>query len=95
MVKGDGGAIGLTENEAALTQWMIANNTFIRGNWKNFLCVDANKDGLFKFLATIPRISIPTRKANYIATQRQNEVSSPMSDLSKLCNYCNTDVVVL
>ena len=24
MVKGDGGAIGLTENEAALTRWMVA-----------------------------------------------------------------------
>lgn len=24
MVKGDGGAIGITENEAALTRWMVA-----------------------------------------------------------------------
>jgi len=45
---------------------MIANNTFIRANWKNFLRVDANKDGLFKFLATIPKISISTREAKYI-----------------------------
>jgi len=63
MVKGDGGAIGLTENEAALARWMIANNTFNPANWKNFLHVDTHKDGLSKFLPTIPRISISTRKA--------------------------------
>jgi len=66
MVKGDGDAIDLTENEVALRRWMIDNNTYIRANWKNFLHADANKDGLFKFQATISKISISTRKAKYI-----------------------------
>ena len=41
MVKGDGGVIGITENEAALKRWMVAGPEVARlfmGVWRQALC---------------------------------------------------------
>ena len=72
------------QNCGAGNQLRVANNTYILVNWKNFIRFDANKDGLFRFLANI--IPDPPHGKQIISTHGQNAVSSPMSDLSDL--YC-------
>lgn len=46
MVKGDGGVIGITENEAALTHWMVAGpetaRLLMECNEKHFMKKDAD-----------------------------------------------------
>ena len=67
------------------TQLRVANNTCIPVNWKHFLRVDANKNGLFQLLANAIQEYQPPQGKLVISTYGQNAVSCPMSDLSQLC----------
>ena len=62
-----------------------ANNTSIPANWRNFLRVDANKDALFRLLASAIQEFQPPIGKKIISTLGQNAVSSPISDISDLC----------
>ena len=64
---------------------MGINSTNIPGNWKNFLCVDANKNALFQLPANaVQQFPCPQGK-QLISTHGKHAVSSPVSELFNLC----------
>ena len=77
-------------------QLLVANNTKIPSNWKNFLRLDVNKTALFHFLASaIQEFPCPQGK-QVISTHGENVVSSPVSDLSALhCTHEEADTRLL
>ena len=78
------------------TQIRIANNTSLPKNWKNFLLVDANKDGLFRLLATALRESQHPPGKTIISTLGEDAVSTPVLDLQDLhCTQEESDTRLL
>jgi len=75
------------QNRDAGNQLRVTNNTFFPVNWKNFLRVEANKDGLFRLLANAIWEFQPPHGKQIISKYGHNVVSSSLSDLSDL--YCN------
>ena len=72
-------------NRGAGHQLRVANNTSIPANWRNFLRVDANKDALFRLLASAIQELQPLDEKKIISTLGHNAVSSAISDISDLC----------
>ena len=77
-------------------QLLVANNTKIPSNWKNFLRLDVNKTALFQLLArAIQEFPCPQGK-QVISTHGENVVSSLVSDLSALhCTLEEADTRLL
>ena len=67
------------QNRGAGNQLRVDNN-----NWEIFLCVDTNKDTLFRLLANPIQEFQPPHGKQIIFTDGKNAVLSPMSDLSGL-----------
>ena len=78
------------------TQIRIANNTSLSKNWKNFLRIDANKDGIFRLLATALRESQHPPDKTIISTLGEDAVSTPVLDLQDLhCTQEESDTRLL
>ena len=76
----------------------VDRNTSIPPDWKNFLHVDQNKDGLFKLLATSIHEFVPPPGKKVISTHGQDVLSSPtrICDLSGLhCTQEEADTRLL
>ena len=65
-------------------QLRIANNTSIPINRKNFLRLEANKEGLFRLLATALQEHPSPAGKTIISTYGDNAISSPVLDLTAL-----------
>ena len=74
----------------------VDNDTIIPSNWKAFLSCDENKDSLFKLLAcALQELQLPAQKL-VIATQGENAISYPISDMSGLvCSQEEADTRLL
>ena len=74
----------------------VDNDTIIPSNWKAFLSCDENKDSLFKLLACASQeLQLPAQKL-VIATQGENAISYPISDMSGLvCSHEEADTRLL
>ena len=75
---------------------LLTNSTSLPRNWKNFLRVDANKDGLFCLLSSTVQEFQPPAGKTLISTLREHAVSSPVLDLQDLqCTHEEVDTRLL
>ena len=75
---------------------LLSGKTSIPINWKNFLRVDANKEGLFRLLAVAVQEFQPPAGKTIISTLGEHAVSSPVLNLQELqCKHEEADTRLL